>query len=274
MSAASTSLASQRYSELADEHVCLDVLEFNARSHYALLPELAHALRLTHLSDGRLSGMVYRESSVASTGALIPLPPSAEAEGVLWRAPSVACFSGAPLGFQLVLSLLARTLVAQPTQAGVARMSYPSGGALYPAMAFVCKTSEAIADWPGQQSAFQVLPFSRSLEGLGIQTAPEEMLAALSGDSARTLGQPAFAIVFAIHLDRCVFKYRHRGFRLAQLEVGSMYQRVAEQAQAMGISSRVWAGFSDFRVAALLGLDASHLLPMVVQFLGHEGDTC
>ena len=53
-----------------------------------------------------------------------------------------------------------------------------------------------------------------------------------------------------------------------------MYQRVTEQAQAVGLASRVWAGFSDCRVASRLGIDATQLLPMVVQFLGQPAKPC
>ena len=254
-------LAHQRYSELADEAVCLDVLAFNAHAHYALLPQLGHAVRLTHLSDAHLANLVCRVSDVAGCGERIRID-TVVGEGVAWRQPSPARFDPAPLGFADVLDLLARTLDSQPSQPGAARMPYPSGGALYPVLPFVCRTSHAVADWPAGQDVFQVLPFSRSLSP------------ALSGDAAGTLGQPAFALVYAVHLDKALFKYRYRGFRLAQMEVGSMYQRVTEQAQAVGLASRVWAGFSDCRVASRLGIDATQLLPMVVQFLGQPAKPC
>jgi SagB-type dehydrogenase family enzyme len=266
-------LAHQRYSELADEPVCLDVLEFNARAHYALLPQLGHAVRLTHLSDAHLAGLVYRESGVAACGDRIRIDVSA-GDGVAWRQPSAARFDPAPLGFATVTALLARTLIAQPSEPGAARMPYPSGGALYPVLPFLCRTSLSVADWPVGQDIFQVLPFSRSLEPLPARADASSLLAALSGDAAGALGQPAFALVYAVHLDKAVFKYRYRGFRLAQMEVGSMYQRVTEQAQAMGLASRVWAGFSDCRVASRLGLDATQVLPMVVQFLGTPAAPC
>jgi SagB-type dehydrogenase family enzyme len=266
-------LAHQRYSELADEPVCLDVLAFNARAHYALLPQLGHAVRLTHLSDAHLANLVFRESDVAGCGERIRIE-SAAGEGVAWRQPSAARFDPAPLEFAAVMALLARTLVSQPSQPRAARMPYPSGGALYPVLPFLCRTSHAVADWPAGQDVFQVLPFSRSLSPLPVRADASTLLAALSGDAAGTLGQPAFALVYAVHLDKALFKYRYRGFRLAQMEVGSMYQRVTEQAQAVGLASRVWAGFSDCRVASRLGIDATQLLPMVVQFLGQPAKPC
>jgi|LauGreDrversion4_2_1035121.scaffolds.fasta_scaffold179298_2 SagB-type dehydrogenase family enzyme len=266
-------LAHQRYSELADEAVCLDVLAFNAHAHYALLPQLGHAVRLTHLSDAHLANLVFRESDVAGCGERIRID-TVVGEGVAWRQPSPARFDPAPLGFADVLDLLARTLVSQPSQPGTARMPYPSGGALYPVLPFLCRTSHAVTDWPAGQDVFQVLPFSRSLNPLPVRADASTLLAALSGDAAGTLGQPAFALVYAVHLDKALFKYRHRGFRLAQMEVGSMYQRVTEQAQAVGLASRVWAGFSDGRVASRLGIDATQLLPMVVQFLGQPAKPC
>ncbi len=266
-------IAHQRYSELAPQDVSLDVLAFNARGHYALLPPLGRAVRLTGIPDQRLAGMVYRETSVAACAERIPVPEAPSA-GVAWRRRSATRFRSAPLHFTQVLTLLSRTLVTQPSDGRHARMPYPSGGALYSVIPFLCRTAACIADWPDVSAAFQVMPMSRSLEALPVQGTLQHMLDALSGGSAHALGAPAFAIVYAIHLDKAVFKYRYRGFRLAQMEVGSMYQRVTEQAETVGLASRVWAGFSDCQVGALLGIDATQVLPMVVQFLGREDEPC
>lgn len=261
--------AHQRYGEFVDEHVFLDTLEFNAKAHYAILPGLDQSLSLTRVPEQRLAALVARDVSVADGARRIEVPFSPRAQGD-WRAPSARRFDGTKaLQFDAVQALVSAALMAQPEGPGLARMPYASGGALYPVQTFICRTGAGVFGWPDTEVGMQVMPFSRCLESLNLNCSASFLLEALSGGSADSLGEPHFALVYAILLDKALFKYRYRGFRLAQMEVGSMYQRVTEEANARGLCTRVWAGFSDHRVAAVLGLDATYVLPMVVQFVGY-----
>ncbi len=264
-----TLVAHQRYAELVDESVYLETLQFNAKAHYAILPPFRGSVYLTPLSNEKLSELICADVSVSGVGNRIPLVLS-DCEPVLpHRLASASTFTNHPgADFHALKCIASNALMAQPDESGLARMPYPSGGALYSVLTFACRTSAASNGWPSEDTAFQLQPFTRAFESINVNAAPEELLDALCGGATAQLGSPAFALVYAVHIDRALFKYRYRGYRVALMEVGAMYQRVTAEVQARGLKTRVWAGFSDYRVASVLGLDATHVLPMVVQFIG------
>ena len=51
-----------------------------------------------------------------------------------------------------------------------------------------------------------------------------------------------------------------------------MYQMADLCGKSLKLRNRVWAGFSDYQVAKLLGTDPRHMAPLVVQFFGHTRD--
>lgn len=263
-------IAHQRYAELTDERVYLDTLEFNAKAHYAILPGLRNATFLSKISNDVASSLIYRDVSVAGTGHRIDVPSETEGVYVYRRQSAMSFDSDNPMSFSEIKALISVALMAQPTKEDLARMPYPSGGALYSVQTFLCRTMCGNDhEWPDGDTAYQVLPLSRSLESLSCIAQPAELFDALSGGSPQTLGRPSFALVYGMYVDKALFKYRYRGYRLAMMEAGSMYQRVTSEVDARGLRTRVWAGFSDYRVAAVLGLDVTHVLPLVVQFVGN-----
>lgn len=99
--------------------------------------------------------------------------------------------------------------------------------------------------------------------------SPDTIRSNLSGGDSEILGLPHFALVYAVFFERAIFKYRTRGYRLALMEAGSMYQTADLYAKALGLRSRLWAGFTDFQVAKTIGIDMRHMAPLVVQFFGN-----
>lgn len=264
-----TLVAHQRYAELVDEDVYLDTLRFNAKAHYAILPPFRSSVYLTPISDQRLSELIYADVSVAGVGECIHLAHADVEPALPFRVSSAQSFAPHPAAdFDALKRIVSGALMSQPREKGIAYMPYPSGGALYSVLSFVCRTSAATQGWPESDTAFQVQPFARTLESLNVRRPPEEIFDALCGGATAQLGSPSFAIVYAVHIDRALFKYRYRGYRVALMEVGAMYQRMTAEVQARQLKTRVWAGFSDCRVASVLGLDTTHILPMAVQFVG------
>ncbi len=264
-----THVAHQRYAELVDEEVYLDTLQFNAKAHYAILPPFRGSVYLTSVSSERLSELIYADVSVAGAGERIEVARADGEPALPYRVESATSFEpNAAADFDALKRIVSSALMAQPSESGLARMPYPSGGALYSVLTFACRTSAVVNGWAEGDTVFQVQPFARALDSVNIDTPPETLFDALCGGATGQLGKPAFAFVYAVHLDRALFKYRYRGYRVAVMEVGAMYQRVTAEVQARKLRTRVWAGFSDCRVASVLGLDATHVLPMAVQFVG------
>ncbi|MDF3834643.1 nitroreductase family protein [Cupriavidus basilensis] len=261
-------VAHQRYTELLDREVYLETLQFNARTHYGILPGLRSAIYLTSLSEDELSRLIYADISVAGCGQEADVPHTLKIATTPRRSSATKFAASKRLSFAQAKEILSSALMRQPDREGLARMPYPSGGALYSVQTFLCRTSIRITDWPDAASALHVLPLARALESLNVDATPATLLEILSGESQKSLGEPDFALVYAMFIDKALFKYRYRGYRLALMEAGSMYQRVTQEVDARGFATRMWAAFSDYHVAAVLGLDATHMLPLVVQFIG------
>ncbi len=171
------------------------------------------------------------------------------------------------LHFSKIDQLLTDSFCAR--EIGNRKRPYPSGGALYPIEVFLCKVSNNISCWPTNENILHLLPLSRQMESMS-NNEPKTILKNLSGHDDGILGQPHFAIVYAVFFQRALFKYRSRGYRLALMEAGSMYQNADLNAKKLGLRSRAWAGFTDFQVAKTIGLDIRHLAPLVIQFFGYS----
>lgn len=147
------------------------------------------------------------------------------------------------------------------------RRPYPSGGAMYPIEVFICRLSENTDGWPTGINAFHYLPVSRSLESAGAP-ALSELYRALAGGDPGRLGRPHFALVYFVVFEKALFKYRYRGYRMAMMEAGSMYQNASMVADRIGLSNRVWAAFTDTYVSKTLNVDIRTAAPLIVQFFG------
>ncbi len=142
------------------------------------------------------------------------------------------------------------------------RRPYPSGGALYPVDVVILTGPGFIGIPP--LSCFHLLPKSGRLEVLPVRLSLEEFRGLYDLEGV------LFYALYLVNVKRAVFKYRARGYRLALMEIGSMYQNALQAAQRRGLSSRVLAGFPDTRVVAQCGLDPRLLLGGVLQAFARE----
>ena len=67
---------------------------------------------------------------------------------------------------------------------------------------------------------------------------------------------------------RTCWKYAERGWRHLYWDAGTMLAQVLAVAQEAGVAARVEVGFVDAEVAALVGADAVHEVPLAVVVLG------
>ncbi|MHA4980416.1 SagB/ThcOx family dehydrogenase [Pseudomonas extremorientalis] len=187
-------------------------------------------------------------------------------EGALYRNESCEDFASLLLEFsdveKLMFPLLSRDLDS-------CKRGYPSGGALYPAEVFLCSMIEDDPTWPCPGKVLHLLPKSRKFEVMQIQIAVEELKAALLFSSNK-IGTPSLAIVYAVYMPKNLFKYRYRAYRMALMEVGSIYMLVELQAKLLGLSCRLWSAYTDLMLCKVLGINPALFFPMCVHFVGKQ----
>jgi len=175
------------------------------------------------------------------------------------RWPSLQIGQPGTVKFEKIAAILGQAIGAD----GEGRRPYPSGGALYSAEAIVV-TSDRVEGLP-PFSVAHYLPNSNRFELLPMQFGQDRYsaIAPIEG--------PVFYVAYFINLKKATFKYRSRGYRLALLEIGSMYQQIAAIAQDNGIASRVLAGFSEYEFTKSCGLDSRLFLPAAIHAFGFSG---
>jgi len=203
----------------------------------------------------------YEFSPVAPEN--IPLAPSTEVPAALRRSGSVRSFSNRPVPFGVLSSLIDAALCARDE---TGRRHYPSGGGLYPIEAFIvplhAESVEGLA-----LCNYRVLAKTRALEV--VAPVPRHLSDVLFRAPMNQPTRPSFAIVYAAHLERCVVKYRYRGYRNALIEAGAIVQQVGLCAEALGLGSVPWAWFDDYEISKLLGLSPTRLPLVTMQLIGY-----
>ncbi|MHC4202505.1 MAG: SagB/ThcOx family dehydrogenase, partial [Planctomycetota bacterium] len=145
---------------------------------------------------------------------------------------------------------------------GLAYRTIPSAGALYPVETYVsCRSVEGVA--PG---VYRYLPADHILEPVRSGDA--------SGDLAEAaLGQPfvaraAAVFVWTAVVERCTVKYADRGYRYIYMEAGIASENLHLAATALGLGSCAVGAFSDGALDALLGLDGTDEIVLLLQTVG------
>lgn len=137
---------------------------------------------------------------------------------------------------------------------------YPSGGRLYPVDVFLV----IFTDGDFKAGIYHYLANLAALEWIA---APRNCLDIICGQDS-PWGKPAFAIVYMANGPRMAVKYRFRGYRLALMEVGAMFQQAALVAANHALANRVVNSFSDHQLLKKFGLNPSLFLPLAVQLFG------
>lgn len=250
----------------SDAEVLDNVKMFHSRGLFTSLPETSGRTLVSAVPPERLPLFENKEilfrpgfSSRVKIGAPERIYPQRYPSGIHFTDERIIPFSD-------VASLLANAFSSG--EPGSVRRPYPSGGAQYPVEVFLCRLSDSTDGWP-EDRVFHYLPVSRSLEPAG---SPElrELYRALAGSDGERLGHPHFALVYFIVFEKALFKYRYRGYRMALMEAGSMYQSAGMVADRLGFRNRVWAAFTDSYVSKTLNVDTRTAAPLIVQFFGDQ----
>jgi SagB-type dehydrogenase family enzyme len=155
------------------------------------------------------------------------------------------------------------------------RRPYPSAGAMYPVQVLAC-ILKPLGNAPRevQANVFHFLPSSRRF--MPIETVPAARLLSTlfdapheySAQGNEPITDPVFFILYALHLDSAVVRYRHRGYRFALVEVGAMAQQAAIVGRGLGLGSCIYGGFGDAELSVVMGINPTVLLPAIAQCFG------
>lgn len=151
---------------------------------------------------------------------------------------------------------------------------YPSGGALYPIQVILgIRTGRVVDDRdqpaPWTTGFYHYRPNLHALDLLKGTSDAGILNLLLKQRTMNAFSNFNFCIIYVGFLAKVMCKYGYRGYRLALLEVGSMYQQATLSAYSLGMTDRVWSDFADLEVNKAVGLNPVTYLPLMAQIFGY-----
>ncbi|MDZ5431146.1 SagB/ThcOx family dehydrogenase [Pseudomonas fluorescens] len=258
------------YLKFMDPVVHAETLDFHAKGNYTIHDAFKHSTQLHGFSDQQLSLLTGNELRLYPDMDLtFPICPEIYPDTTICRNESCETFSSANIDFSIIEKLISPILSSNMLSY---KRGYPSGGALYPAEIFMCSLMENNESWPCPEKILHLLPQSRSFEVVqGTQEIAKLKQAILSAPGG--IGAPSIAVVYAVYIPKTLFKYRYRGYRLALMEIGSIYMLVELQAKQLGLQCRLWSAYTDTMLNKAIGLNPALFFPMCVHFIGEKHDS-
>lgn len=256
------------YLRFIEASVYDDVLGFHNKGNFTFHDAVKNHTRLHCLSEKDLRQLTGNELTLyPDMGLTVEFSLSQEyREKLLCRNESCERFLSRSLDFseveKLMYPLLSRSV-------GSYKRGYPSAGALYPVEIFVCSLTEENSSWPCSSKILHLLPRSRKFEVVQVDTDIDELKKALLS-SSYDIGTPGVALIYTVYMPKNLFKYRYRGYRMALMEVGSVYMAVELQAKSLGVACRLWSAYTDTMLCKALGINPTLFFPMCVHFIGKE----
>lgn len=257
------------YLKFMDSKVHAETVDFHARGNYTIHDAFAHATRLHSISDKDISQLTGNELRLyPDMDITFPIDPKVKPNSAICRDESCGTFSKESIEFFRVEKLVSPLLCSR--EDGYKR-GYPSGGALYPVEVFICSLMDDDKNWPCPEKILHLLPHSKKFEIVqGTQDVEDLKKAVLSAPGS--IGSPSVAIIYAVYIPKTLFKYRYRGYRLALMEVGSIYMLIELQAKTLGLRCRLWSAYTDTMLSKAIGLNPTLFFPVCVHFIGEQHD--
>lgn len=257
------------YLKFMSSTVHAETLDFHAKGNYTIHDAFKHATRLHNVGDEQLAKLTGNELRLyPDLNLVLPVRSQLNRDSIVCRNESCEAFSSANIDFSKVEKLISPMLSLREDSY---KRGYPSGGALYPVEVFVCSLMEDEKSWPCPEKILHLLPQSRGFEVMqDTQNIHDLKNAILSAPG--NIGTPRIAIVYAVYIPKTLFKYRYRGYRLALMEVGSIYMLIELQAKKLGLRCRLWSAYTDTMLSKAIGLNPTLFFPMCVHFIGEQCD--
>jgi len=256
------------YLRFVDPKIYDDTLAFHAKGNFCLHPSTRNLTKLHSIPSNELTLMSGNELHYNLLNDKIidhHNIPLLNHDSPLKRERSCELFSDEGIEFNKLKSLLSPLATSNSNSY---HRGYPSGGALYPIDVFLCRINPKNEYWPEASDILHLLPESLAFEAIEQANPPSYLREAIL-PPGHTIGTPYCAIIYVAYLPKTLFKYRSRGYRLALMEVGSMYMLIDLHCKHLGLKNRVWSGYTDHMVSNALSVNPALALPFCVQFIGY-----
>lgn len=253
------------YLKFTHADVIEEVLAFHTKGNFIIHDSVKNIAQLHHLSEQDLHNLTGNELQLYPDLDITLKRGIASIDGTspLYRNLSCSYFKDVATPFDKVLELVSPLISKNATSHN---RGYPSAGALYPVEVFCCSLS-AKNDWPSGAKILHLLPYSKTFEvvqnNFNMKQLKKSILPLEHG-----IGTPSLALIYMIYMPKVLFKYRYRGYRMAMMEVGSMYMLVDLNSKILDLKSRQWSGFSDNMLCKSIGLNPTLFYPACVHFIG------
>jgi SagB-type dehydrogenase family enzyme len=251
--------------DICDDETLNDILLFHARSNLIFDGRLASRVR--YADPRALTNDIIKDDLCLNTGTSAlrcELPGKRD----IGRPPSADYFSDtALLEEKEVLDFIVDCFGVKE-----GRREFPSGGALYPNEIMVGIFAEKLRQSTLASGYYHYIPRANVLEQVCLLPS-DALWCSINGseeisEHESSMNMPGFFIVYCCYLPRTVAKYRYRGYRLALMEAGAMFQVAAIKASGRSWKNRVWSMFSDSRLSKLMRLNQRVIFPLTAQLFG------
>jgi len=254
------------YLKFTNTDVMEDVLQFHNKGNFTIHETVKNLTQLHPISLGDLENLTGNETQLYpdlditfKKDIINPL----DKKNPLYRNSSCGHFKNTKVSFSKLIELI-RPLIKVKSDSH--NRGYPSAGALYPVEVFCCSLNRK-NNWPSNEKPIHLLSNSKTFEILQSDVNPKLLKDSIL-PPGHTIGSPSLALIYVIYMPKILFKYRYRGYRMAMMEVGSMYMLVDLSSKTLNLKSRQWSGFTDNMLCKSIGLNPTLFYPACVHFIG------
>lgn len=254
------------YIKFSDPKVSEDVLDFHNKGNFTIHDCVKNISSLHNLPEHLLSDLTGNELQIYPDMDITtnePILDTLATSSPLYRNQSCDFFDASGIAFESIKKLISPLLRKDET---TNKRGYPSAGALYSVEVFCCSLSPDNT-WPCSEKILHLLPNSRKFEVIQ-DSFDNSLLTEAILPQGHKIGNPSVAIIYAMYIPKTLFKYRYRGYRLALMEIGSMYMLADLQCKHLNLKSRQWSGYTDNMLCRALGLNPTLFFPSCVHLIG------
>lgn len=265
--------AYRKINSLLDQVAYRETCEFHAKTNnFFLISDSACSLH-PQKNQGIIQEMEYSDIPISPFNAQrVYLNDSESVKNFPRRQKSATAFTTESIRYTDLFTLLQQAFGNHRSTQKSLR-PYPSGGALYSVQVIVGIRSSRILSENNVCSNLSTgfYHYRPSLHALDfLKPVEDEKLVDLffNQKDKKIFNSFNFCLIYTSFLAKAMFKYSYRGYRLALLEAGSMYQQASLCGNVLGLTDRVWSYFEDYTLCKSIGLHPVSYLPLIVQFFG------